>query len=155
MRLDYTQRGVERRPGAHMLWDHAPVREVPTSILKNLDLKTAAERESVHWRNLLPEEPWRESLSKNPGNYDKWAETRLKAGHRNAPGWPVDARKAHQAFRPVPVVGIAERIVYRALTDWILKDVELPERSQDEYRRFVAGPDCRRPVSRRKRPAAP
>ncbi|UYM06329.1 RNA-directed DNA polymerase [Solicola gregarius] len=70
----------------------------------------------------------------------KWVRTRLETGHRNAPGLVVDARKAHQAFRPVPVVGIAERIAFRALTEWVVADLELTERSPEEYRSFVAGP---------------
>jgi hypothetical protein len=52
----------------------------------------------------------------------------------------MHAKLTNQAFRPVPVVGVAERIAMRALTDWVLEGVELPERGQDQYRAFVSGP---------------
>jgi hypothetical protein len=116
------------------------VREVPASLLKKLELGVAAEAEAATWRNLLPPEPWAEVLISSSGHFAHWVSARLQAGHRNAPGWVVDARKAHQAFRPVPIVGIAERIAYRALTEWVLKDVVLPERTQDDYKAFAAGP---------------
>ncbi|MGO4340379.1 RNA-directed DNA polymerase [Pedococcus sp. 2YAF34] len=116
------------------------MREVNTTLLKKLDLAGAASAEATTWRNLLPPEPWVETLTLSPGHFAQWVSARLEAGHRNAPGWPVDVRKAHQAFRPVPVVGVAERIAFRALTDWVLQDVELSERSQDDYKAFIAAP---------------
>jgi hypothetical protein len=116
------------------------VQEVPTAILKKLDLRGAAEQEAVAWRNLLPPEPWCQHVAQSPGQFARWVTSRLSSGARNAPSAVVDARKANQAFRPVPVVGIAERIATRALTDWILEDVDLPERGQDQYRAFVSGP---------------
>ncbi len=116
---------------------------VPTAILNKLDLRGAAEKEAVAWRNLLPPEPWCRHVAQSPGPFARWVSNRLSSGARNAPSAVVDARKANQAFRPVPVVGIAERIAMRALTDWILEGVDLPERGQDQYRAFVSGPISR------------
>ena len=116
------------------------MREVPPEILKKLNLRAAAADEAAYWRNLLPPEPWASAVSANPEVVAKWVHARLEAGRRNAPGLAVDARKPHQSFRPVPVVGIAERVAFRALTDWVLADIELSERSAEDYRRFVAGP---------------
>lgn len=116
------------------------MREVAANLVKKLDLRVVAESEASSWRNLLPPEPWLESVRAQPGYFASWVSSRLQAGHRNAPGWVVDARKAHQAFRPVPIVGIAERLALRALTDFVLAEQELPTRSQDDYRAFVSGP---------------
>lgn len=116
------------------------MQEVPTALLKKLDLRGAAEREAVAWRNLLPPEPWSQHVAQQPGHFARWVSSRLSAGTRNAPSTIVDARKANQAFRPVPVVGIAERIALRALTDWVLDGVDIPDRSQEQYRAFVSGP---------------
>ena len=117
---------------AHLKWlcscgNLCAVRELPLSVLKKLDLKAAAQAEAAFWRNLLPPEPWAIEVAANAGAVAKWVYTRLEAGHRNAPGLVVDARKAHQAFRPVPVVGIAERIAFRALTEWVVADIELSD----------------------------
>lgn len=116
------------------------VREMSTTVIKKLDLRGAAEAEAGAWRNLLPPEPWVDHVTANPGHFANWVRTRLLSGVRNAPGHVADARKAHQATRPVAILGIAERIVYRALTDWVLKDVELPSRTPEDYEAFVAGP---------------
>lgn len=113
---------------------------MPGSLISKLDLKAAAEAEAKSWRNLIPTEPWVDQVTSRPGLFAKWVAGRLQAGHRNSPGWVVDVRKAHQAFRPVPIVGVAERIALRALTDWVLKDVEDHARSQEDYRDFVRGP---------------
>lgn len=119
------------------------MQEVPTAILKKLDLRGAAQNEAVAWRNLLPPEPWCQHVAQSPGHFARWVSNRLSSGARNAPSAVIDARKANQAFRPVPVVGVAERIALRALTDWILEGVDLPERGQDHYRAFVSGPITR------------
>lgn len=109
-------------------------------MLKKLDLRGAAEKEAAAWRNLLPPEPWSQHVAQAPGRFANWVSNRLTAGARNAASVVVDARKANQAFRPVPVVGVAERIALRALTEWVLEGVELPDRSPEEYRAFVSGP---------------
>lgn len=113
---------------------------VPQALLKKLQLREAAEREAIAWRNLLPPEPWAQHVAQSPGNFAAWVSNRLSSGARNSQATVVDARKANQAFRPVPVVGIAERIAFRALTDWILEGIEMPQRGQDQYRGFISGP---------------
>ena len=111
-----------------------------STLVKKLNLRAMAEAEAASWRNLLPPEPWAQAVSAQPGYFARWVSSRLQAAHRNAPGWVVDARKAHQAFRPVPIVGVAERIALRALTEYVLAEEELPARSQEDYRAFVSGP---------------
>lgn len=116
------------------------MQEVPAAILKKLDLRRAAEDEAVAWRNLLPPEPWCQHVAQSPGHFANWVHSRLSSGARNASSAIVEARKAKQAFRPVPVVGVGERIALRALTDWVLEGLDMPQRDQEEYRTFVSGP---------------
>ncbi|QGN58855.1 hypothetical protein [Nostocoides sp. HKS02] len=52
----------------------------------------------------------------------------------------VRARKSHQQVRPVPVVGIPERIAYRAFTTKVLDGQPRLDRSQDAYRQFIIEP---------------
>jgi hypothetical protein len=63
------------------------VREIPPAIIKKLDLRASAEAEAKWWRNLLPPEPWTEQVAAQPGHFANWVSNRLRAGHRNAPGF--------------------------------------------------------------------
>jgi Reverse transcriptase (RNA-dependent DNA polymerase) len=108
--------------------------------LRKIDLRKAAEDEASAARNLLPREPWQDLVLSKPGHVASWVSARLLAGARNGRATIVNARKAHQAIRPVPIVGIAERIALRALTEWVLATHERPARDSDAYRAFVHGP---------------
>lgn len=114
--------------------------ELPDAILKKLKLNEAAEQEAAAWRNLVPPEPWQSVVAAKPGPFAGWVKTRLASGARNAPSIVANARKTHQGIRPVPVIGIAERIAFRALTNWVLSDVAPANRTADDYREFVSGP---------------
>lgn len=109
--------------------------------IKKLGLRKAAEEEGLASRNLLPIEPWQEVVAAKPGHFARWVSTRAQAGMRNSPAIVVNVRKAHQAIRPVPVVGIAERILLRGLTNWVLGDeIPPPDDQTALYRAFVLGP---------------
>lgn len=108
--------------------------------VKALDLKAVAEAEAAAWRNLLPPEPWTKGVAANPGLTAKWITRVLKSGFRGVPAVRVSARKASQGTRPVPILTVADRVVYRALTDQVLKDEDPLDRSPQAYRDFVAGP---------------
>jgi hypothetical protein len=116
------------------------VDEVPTSILNKLELRDAAVEESKAWRNLLPPEPWQPVVAGKPGKFAELAKTQLEAGVSSMPAAVINVRKAHQAIRPVPAVGILERIIFRALTDLVLQHIPLVRRSVSDYRSFIAGP---------------
>jgi hypothetical protein len=116
------------------------VTQLPEAILKKLKLNEAAEQEAAAWRNLVPPEPWQSVLAAKPGPFAGWVKTRLASGARNAPAIVTNARKTHQGIRPVPVIGIAERIAFRALTNWVLSELPTIDRSAAAYREFVGGP---------------
>ena len=113
---------------------------VKTSTLNALDFKKAAVAEASAWRNLLPPEPWLEIVGKYPQKFGEYARHCLEAGVANAPSVVSRARKRHQQTRPVPVVGIPQRIAYRALCDQVLAARTPADRSQEAYQEFVAGP---------------
>lgn len=113
---------------------------MPEEVVQNLDLVTAVQQEATTWRSLVPPEPWLDVLLSNTPEVADWVATRLRAGARNVSAAIVNTRKAGQGIRPVPVVGIGERVAYRALTNLVLKGVPGPARSVEDYRDFVTGP---------------
>lgn len=113
---------------------------IEPSLLASLDFTAAAAIEASAWRNLLPSEPWQNAVKNAPAQFGAVARLRMEAGMPSAPSVVVRARKAHQQSRPVPVVGIAERIAYRALATQVLADVPPAARSSSDYGQFVSGP---------------
>lgn len=112
---------------------------VPQSLLTNLRLSQALSDEVAARQNLLPPEPWLQALGAQVPMLTDWIASRLRAGAVNARNVIVTARK-NQGTRPVPLMGIAERVVYRALSSYILDGVVLPKRDSEEYRAFVMAP---------------
>ncbi|MET7461085.1 RNA-directed DNA polymerase [Nonomuraea sp. NPDC005501] len=113
---------------------------VNPSTLDALDFEKAAVAEARAWRNLLPPEPWLEVVGKYPKRFADYARFRLEAGIASSPSVVSRARKPHQQTRPVPVVGIPERIAYRALCDRVLAAKTPADRSSEAYQQFIAGP---------------
>ncbi|MFB4314752.1 reverse transcriptase domain-containing protein [Actinomadura sp. 21ATH] len=108
--------------------------------MNTLNFEKAAATESQTWRNLLPPEPWLHVVGEHPLKFGDYARLRLEAGVPNAPSVVTRARKPHQQTRPVPVVGIPERIAYRALCDHILAAKQPVDRSPNAYQKFITGP---------------
>src|SRR6478672_10597504 len=113
---------------------------MPQTLVRKLKIKEAVHAEAAAWRNLVPPEPWLPLLSSNPDGFVKWVSNRLEAGARSAPAAYVNAKKSHQTVRPIAILGVAERITYRALADLTLEGTPKPDRSADDYRYFVTGP---------------
>lgn len=113
---------------------------IDSTALDALNFEKAALAESSAWRNLLPPEPWLAVVGKDPKRFGDYARYRLEAGIPNAPSVVSRARKRHQQTRPVPVVGIAERIGYRVLCDHVLAQRAPADRSQEAYELFIGGP---------------
>ncbi|WP_435589753.1 RNA-directed DNA polymerase [Micromonospora aurantiaca (nom. illeg.)] len=109
-------------------------------LVDKLKLEKAVLDEVKTRRNLLPPEPWLHAVEQRSSKVAAWVRTRLLSGVPNSAGVVISARKMGHGIRPVPVVGIAERITYRALASHILKDQTVPTRSPEEYKEFVLGP---------------
>lgn len=112
---------------------------IKLSTLNALDFEKAAVAEAQAWRNLLPPEPWLGVVGKYPKKFGDYARLRLEVGVANAPSVISRARKPHQQTRPVPVVGIPERIAYRALCDQVLAGRTPADRSSKAYQEFTGG----------------
>jgi len=116
------------------------MKPVKSSTLNALNFDQAATNEAQTWRNLLPPEPWLDIVAKYPQKFGAYTRFRLETGVSNAPSVVSRARKPHQQTRPVPIVGIPERIAYRALCDQVLDATAPTDRSQEAYQEFIAGP---------------
>jgi hypothetical protein len=116
------------------------LRPVSQDLIDKLNIKVAVQQEVVAKRNLLPPEPWQAVVLANADAFAEWVTLRLKVGARNGSAIVVNARKPRWGFRPVPVVGLAERVAYRAIATHLLSDVPAPARSASDYASFVSGP---------------
>jgi hypothetical protein len=109
-------------------------------LLESLDSQAAIEAEVSTQRNLFPEEPWVPILAAEAPRVARWVRATCAAGHRVAESFVVSARKSAGGTRPVPIVGIAERVIYRALVTFILRNEPPLDRGVVAYQNFVAGP---------------
>ena len=108
---------------------------MPRTLIDQLDLKRVIADECETRRNLIPTEPWVERVKLGIDDLAKWIAAGLEKGHRPVPGVVVNARKVNLGTRPVPILSIEDRIVYRALASHVLRNSgPLPKRSVEEYR---------------------
>ncbi len=116
------------------------VRRLPSSFVANLDVAAAVQAEVATWRNLLPPEPWLDAVKNDVAAVQDWVRTRLKAGANNASASITNARKGLQGTRPLPIVGVGERIAYRAMTDFVLATIPPTNRTAADYLAFARAP---------------
>ncbi|MDE0290006.1 MAG: reverse transcriptase domain-containing protein [bacterium] len=108
--------------------------------MDQLDLDTAIDEEAQSWRNQVPPEPWTQAIASNKSSVEAWIRTRLATGLVATPNVAVNVRKSSLGTRPVPIMGILERVVYRALTSYVIGPALVPDRSAEAYREFLYGP---------------
>ena len=113
---------------------------IPESLLNQLDLPAAVEAEARARRDHIPPEPWVEIALSKKQEVGKVVHGRLAAGLQVAPNVVINVRKARLGTRPVPIMGIAERVAYRALTSYVIGEGIEPDRSPDDYKDFLGGP---------------
>ncbi|GAA0742485.1 RNA-directed DNA polymerase [Dactylosporangium roseum] len=113
---------------------------IPEPEVRALNILQAVIDEANARRNLVPPEPWLDVLARYPQEFANWVALRLRVGATNSPAAIVNTRKSGQGVRPVPIVGIAERIAYRALTNHVVQGLSFPTRSLEDYRQFANGP---------------
>lgn len=116
------------------------MKPIPKSVRDALNLEGALEAELASDRNLLPPEPWIEQISQTKGAVVSWIEAQLASEYIPAPGVHVYVRKANSGLRPVPILGVCERVVLRALAESATKDISISQRTPEEYRAFADGP---------------
>lgn len=111
-----------------------------SKLVSSLDLSGSFDAEMVAPRNLIPPEPWRSVAATNKSRIVPYIAARLRAGARNSPNVAITARKGSRGSRPVPCMGLAERVIYRALATDALEPVEISDRTPEDYKAFVGGP---------------
>lgn len=116
------------------------LQRIPNEFISQLDIPSAVASETTSWRNLLPPEPWLDAVTRDSAGVASWVTARLEAGAHNAAVTTISARKGLQGTRPVPILGVGERIAYRALADFVLQDLPAPARSPEDYAKFTKGP---------------
>jgi hypothetical protein len=110
------------------------------ALIKRLRIKEALEAELAHSGNLLPPQPGLKEIEPHTTEVETWLSGQLRAGLIVAPQQVANARKSGHGIRPVPIVGIIERAVYRALTDFILRNEPDLDRSPKAYISFIRAP---------------
>ena len=121
-------------------WYPPGVRRIPNELLDQLDIESAVKDEANTCRNQVPSEPWIRAILKERHKVASWLRDRLSAGLVATPNVDVNVRKSSLGTRPVPIMGIAERVTYRALATYIVGRDLLPDRSTQAYRQFSFGP---------------
>lgn len=116
------------------------MRALSGNTLRKLDFVGAIEREAVTSRNLLPTEPGWDHVNTERSEVAKFCENRLKAGFQASPQVEVAARKPGHGVRPIPYWGVVERVIYRTLTDALLKDHRPLDRTTEAYLKFIRAP---------------
>jgi len=113
---------------------------IPADLLKRLRLEQAIKDEADSWQSLLPQPPgWDQAISQSKA-LAQWLHGQLLAGLPCTSEVVNSAWKASHGVRPVPIWGFAERVTYRAIVDFILRN-ELPlDRTAEAYLAFISGP---------------
>ena len=116
------------------------MKALSTATVRQLKLKDAVAAEAISQRNLLPPEPGWDDLRDEATDLVDYCTNRLKAGYHAAPEVELAARKPGHGVRPLPYWGVLERIIYRALTEALLKGHPPLDRTPEAYLRFVRAP---------------
>ena len=113
---------------------------VPDELIKRLRFEDAIQEEVDSWQGLVPPMPGWDQLEARRTAFARWLAGQLRAGLPATPHVIVSTRKASQGVRPVPIWGIAERVTYRALANFLLRNEPPLDRSPEAYLAFVGGP---------------
>jgi hypothetical protein len=113
---------------------------LPSEIINRLRLEAMATAELSARGNLLPPTPGLELLVDHVQDLARWMIAQLRNGWKATPQLVTSARKAGHGIRPVPLVAIEDRILYRALVEFLLRNEPQLDRSPKAYVDFVQNP---------------
>lgn len=108
--------------------------------VKRLDIKAAVLAEAASDRNLLVPEPGWPAVAAAADDLTAWLRSELRKGWVPYPQQIVSVRKVRHGVRPVALLSMVDRVIYRALTDALLKDEEPLDRTPRAYLEFVRAP---------------
>lgn len=113
---------------------------ISAALIKRLNIADAVRSEAQTSRNLVPSEPGWVRLSENASELADNFSGILRNGFRPTLQVESLARKPSHGVRPVPYWGPLERILYRALSEVVMKPFRKPDRSPEAYVEFVKSP---------------
>jgi len=109
--------------------------------VRRLDLSGGLAAEALARNNILPAQPGLAELAANQSErFAGWLAGELRSGFRVGSQVVVNARKPRHGTRPAPVIGIPERVAYRAIVDRVLEHEAPLGRESNDYLRFIQGP---------------
>ncbi|MBY4213794.1 RNA-directed DNA polymerase [Rhodococcus fascians] len=111
-----------------------------TKLLSRLRIVDAIEAESAHTQSILPDQPGLQEIANQKNILEPWIKGQLLAGLRGTPQVVVPARKQRHGIRPAPLLDLGDRVVYRALVDFILRNFPPLDRTGEAYKLFVTAP---------------
>lgn len=115
------------------------MKPLPHTLLDRLDLKAAAAIEVDGSRSLLPPEPnWK--IQGYDSLIERSIRSALSQGVTIRPPVQVAVRKSRHGLRPVPIMGILERVTYAALVEAATGSAEVPAAGAKEWLEFTLGP---------------
>jgi hypothetical protein len=113
---------------------------IKDSVLTRLRLEEAVHNEAQSWQSLIPAAPGWDQVDTKAAAFASWLKGQLSVGLPLARHVVLSAQKPSQGIRPIPIWGFAERVTYRALVDFILRNEEPLDRSVEAYQRFTSSP---------------
>ncbi|MCU1498515.1 MAG: hypothetical protein JWM47_2468 [Acidimicrobiales bacterium] len=114
---------------------------VGREIVRRLDIAGALSEEAARSSTFLPPTPGLTELAEfGSDRLSTWLENQLRSGLNAQAMILVNARKPSHTTRPVPVLGIAERVTYRAVVNLLLGDEAAPERGSVAFANFIQMP---------------
>jgi hypothetical protein len=117
------------------------MRAIDPRTVGRLDLAGALAAEAKARNSVLPPQPGLVEIATNQNErFVGWLATELRSGLPVRPQLVVNARKPRHGTRPAPIIGIPERVAYRAVVDHVLIDEPALQREPDDYLRFITGP---------------
>jgi hypothetical protein len=114
-----------------------PIRD---AVLTRLRLEEAVHDEAKSWQSLIPSAPGWDQLDTNAAAFANWLKGQLSVGLPLARNVVLSAQKPSKGIRPIPIWGFAERVTYRALVDFILRNETPLDRSVEAYQGFASAP---------------
>lgn len=115
------------------------MKPLAAELIDCLQLEAATLQESVSRVTWLPDNPGLEAIRTAPQGFISWLRDQLQSGFQPSPQLVLGARKSSRGVRPFGIWGIAERVLYRALTNQVV-GVTGDARSSAAYRKFLYGP---------------
>ncbi len=132
------------------------MRSLSKDLVLSLDLEGALIAEAASTQNLIPDTPGWNELTSRSTEFAKWLSGQLLREYAPARQVIVNVRKLGYGIRPVSILAIPDRVLYRALVSHILKDCPPVQRDTESYLRFLMAPiETARKEERAKSPRDP